>query len=284
MAVNVKKGTGAGLNYLFYGPVDGSGLLIGGTATPAVAGDTNGNPMLQLEYAKDFPVNPVEGQTENVTGDNTIANKYLFPPGDYPESMMVAGQYDADFHALVESTKVKDTAGISYVGIQPKNPNYRQMCYIVQSDGFSKDDGSTDEAMWQVMYVLKAQTQSLARSSFTEVAAGDIQYKLVWNQASNMPWGETFTETDNGYTQTVATIFYSQYPWHQAAFTGDNTQTDFVLPYTPVDSADWMTVWVDSVEKTYTTDYTIDDATKTVSFVAAPTTDANIQIAYGFVV
>ena len=287
MAVNVKTGTAAGADQFFYGVRDDSGNLVGGeSATAPTAGDTNGNAMVQLKLIKDFPLAPVEPESVPVTGDDGIASKFKFKPSDFPENQMTFGSGDLDFNALVQSTLVQDVAGWSFGSVQPADPIYRQMIYIVQGNSFSQENASLNTAEWYVQIMLNVQTAPLHRGSFTERAAGDFLYSNTMNEASNTPWGVDFTDVDDGTAAMVAMEFFSQYPVTIHRFTGNNIETDYILDLTPVDSADWMVVTLDGVVKTYTTDYTITAATKIVAFEAGsiPTDGAIIEIFYGFVI
>lgn len=287
MAVNVKSGTAAGADWFQYGVLDDSGNLIGGeSATVPTAGDTNGNAMVQLKGVKDFPLAPVEPESVPVTGDDGIISKFKFKPADFPENQMTFGLADLDFNALVQSTLVNPEAGWSFGAVQPADPVYRQMVYIVQGNSFSQEIASLNNAEWYGQIILKNQTAPLHRGSFTERAAGDFLYSNTMNEAGQTPWGIAFTDVADGTTAMVAMEFFSQYPVTQHRFTGDNIETDYILDLTPVDSADWMVVTVDGVLQTYTTDYTITPATKLVAFEVGsiPAAASIIEIFYGFVI
>ena len=66
-------------------------------------------------------------------------------------------------------------------------------------------------------------------------------------------------------------------PDEEAVGTGDGEETEYALAYRPVSS---LTVYVDGVAKTATTDYTINGETGWITFVTAPAEGAEITASY----
>lgn len=279
MAVNLKKFTAAGADIVFYGTRDSTGYLQGGTASAPSNGDADGSPMLRMEGVKTWPHTVTEPETVTVTGDDGLLSQYQFEPIEFPSFVVEFGTRDLTLEALAQSTSTYDI-GDSTVGIvQPVEPTYPDMIFIVQSQAKSRASGSKNAASWETLLIPNAQMVPLSRDSFAERSAGTIRYRVTTNASDTFPWGEALTEGNQGCTEAAAFVITSENRIHMHRYSGDGATAAFNLDYTPVEnSSDKIHVYVDGTVQVYTTDYTVSGTVVTFATGSIPAAGEKIIV------
>lgn len=284
MAVNVKKYAASGARLVYYGVMDTDGYLVGSTATAPSAGDQTGSGMLQLEGVKNFPFKPAQNQKNTQTGDDGPIAQFFYDPTELPSSQPQFATADYTFDALIQSLVVDDVGDTSILAVQPAAPTYRDICLIVQRQAKSRASGSVGSSMWNGLIIPKCNIAALDSDGYQERADAAFSYDLITNSVDKYPWGTALTALANGTLGAPAFKFTSPWKRHLWRWTGNNTQTVFNLPNTPAGAdGNAVVIFVAGVKKTYTSDYTVDVSAKTVTFGAAPASNAKIHAWYGYV-
>lgn len=293
MAYDVKKVASAGAELVQYGCVDSTGYFIGGTGTAPVAGNAAGLPLLTLEGVKNFPFVPNAPERLTVTGDDGAIAQFLWNPIELPSGDTTFSVSDQDFAALAMSTLVHDLGGYSFVGIQPGDVTYRDLCFLVTARAVSRTTASAGSSMYYNYLIMKANAFYQGRDAFAERAEAAFIYNLIANRASNYPWGLAFSDANNGDDDFVVMEFTSGYKPTMHAFTGNNTETTF----TPLgknvaeDSANNVLAYVNGAAITWATgapgagEFGITEgagATDTIVFGTAPAASAKVVVLYGY--
>lgn len=254
MAVNIKKTVGNYVDSCWYGVVDSSGYLVGGTATAPTAGSTTGAPMLQLTGVQNFPFAPLDPDRPTQLGDGGALARFINKPTELPQADASFGAGDKTFMALVQSMLIEDIGGGSFVMGQPKNPDFEDILFLVYSPAKSQDSGSLNTSVWECMLILKANVFPKGRNDFATNALPTYSYGMVANYAEAYPWGHAFTAGDEGDTE--AAILYFDWPYRPIIerWTGDNTETSFNLTKNIAeDSATNIVVFVNGTAQTWVT-------------------------------
>ena len=68
--------------------------------------------------------------------------------------------------------------------------------------------------------------------------------------------------------------------WNELLGIGDDVTTDFVLDYTPQEATSIYECWVGGARKFLTDDFTLNTATKTISFITVPRTGQKVRVTY----
>ena len=283
MPINVKKLTAAGAHHVFYGVIGPSGYLLGGTTTAPVAGDQDGNPMLELIGVKDFPFTPTDPQRVTVTGNDRPLSQFIFQPTEFPQDNLVFGAADLTFNALAQSTKVRDLGAFSLSAVQPSDADWPDLFMLVGSKAKTQTAGAKNLSIWHYLLIPRVQVVPKGRSGFNEQGDAQFQYAMNANPFDVHPWGEALSETNEGTTETIAFDFTAPYRVHMHRFTGDGSQVTFNLDYTPAaEDGDHVLVWVDGTLQDYTTDYTVSASAKALTFEAGstPADGAKIVVLY----
>ena len=255
MAYNVKKAVAAGAASVYYGAVDSTGYLIGGTATAPAAGDADGSAMLQLEGVKNFPFSPNAPERMNITGDDGAIAQFLWQPIELPTGDTTFAVSDQDFAALAMSTKSHNIGGYQFLGIQPGSVTYQDLCFLVTSQAKSRTTGSVGSSLFYSYLIMKANAFYQGRDVFAERGEAAFVYNIIANKADRYPTGLAFTDADNGDTEFVVLEMTSAYRPIYQRWTGDNEKTTFTLAKNIAeDSANNIAVYVDGVAATYAAD------------------------------
>lgn len=281
MAANLKKIISAGFERLYYGPTDSLGYLLGALAAAPTAGDSAGSGMGRLDGVRTADLAIQEPEAVSQGGDDGVLGIEIFEPDQLPAFTIETGSDDQEFAALCQSTKVHDIGDISIGVLQPNEPNYIDMCLLGVQRAKSRAAGSTGVRHWRGVLIPRATIIPLGPSGLNARQFSNYRYRVTANIADRYPWGLSLSDTNNGTTGAPILPMTAEHRLHLHRFTGDGTADDFVLAYTPASAAK-VHVYVDGVLKTLTTDYTVDTATKTVTFAAGkiPAAAAKIVIFY----
>lgn len=290
MAYDVKKVTSAGAAIVRYGAVDSSGYLIGSTATAPANGNTTGSYMLPLEGVKNFPFVPNAPERLNITGDDGAIAQFLWNPIELPTGDATFAVSDQDFAALAMSTVVHDIGGFSFLGIQPADVTYQDMCLIVTAQAKSRTSGSVGSSLFYNYIIMKANAYYQGRDAFNERAEAAFIYNLIANKSDCYPWGLAFSAVSNGDTEFVVMEMTSGYKPQMIRYSGDNSEVTFNLDLDIAeDSANNVIAYVGGVAQTWATgapgagEFGItEDTTDTIVFGTAPGTGAKVVVLYGY--
>jgi len=283
MAVNVTKIISAGADVMFYGVRDGAGYFNGPTATAVANGSGAG--MALLEGVKNAPHSVAEPESVAVTGDNSVLGSFQFEPNELSSFILELATRDLTFEALAQSTLVATEGDISLSVIQPKAASYTNIIFLVTGEAQSRASGSIGTPQFETLLIPNATVVPLSRDGFAERAPATYRYRVTCNPVDKLPWGLALSDATNGTTESPAFTMNSENRLHVYRASGDGTTDDFVLTYSPAEaSSDKVRVYVDGVLKTYTTDYTVTIATKTVTFAGGsiPTAGQKIVILYEY--
>lgn len=282
MTANVRKVIAAGFIHVHYGAIDGDGYLIGNTTTAPTAGAAAGSPMGRIDGVKTSDIAIVEPEVVTVTGDDGALGQFVFEPAALPSFTLETGINDLDYMALAQGTSVQNINDISIGVLQPRSPVYPDTCLILQRRAKSKAAGSDGVTQWEGVFVPKVQVVPLGSPDFTERSAATFRYRVNTNISDRHPWGVTLTEANNGTEAAPVIPFTSENPLHMHRFTGNNAVLTYgPLQYTPVSGAKTYVV-INGLPQVLTTHFSVNTATKMITFVAAPGSNAKIVVLYEY--
>lgn len=290
MATAVKKVISAGAAKVLYGAVDGTGYLIGSTATAPEAGNQAGSAMAELEGVKNFPFVPNAPERLNITGDDGVIGQFLWNPIELPTADATFAVSDQDFAALAMSTLSHALGGGQFLGIQPADVTYQDLCMIVSSQAKSRTTGSLGSSTWYNYLIMKANAYYQGRDVFAERGEAAFIYNLIANKSDAYPWGLAFSDVNNGDTEFVVMEFTWPYRPIIQRWTGNNSQTEFTLAKNIAeDSADNIIVYVNGVAATYAAGApgagefgVTESTTDSIVLGTAPAAAAKIVALYGW--
>lgn len=290
MAYDVKKVISAGAALVQYGCVDSTGYFIGGTGTAPAAGNADGLALLTLEGVKNFPFAPNAPERMNITGDDGAIGQFLWNPTELPTGDATFAVSDQDFGALAMSLVVHDLGGYSFLGIQPGDVTYRDLCLIVTAQAKSRTTASAGSSMFYNYLIMKANAYYQGRDAFNERTEAAFIYNLIANKSTNYPWGLAFSDANNGDTEFVVMEMTSGYKPTMHAYTGNNVLDTFNLGKNIAeDAANNIIAYVGGVAQTWVTgapgagEFGITEgATDTIVFGTAPGASAKVVVAYGY--
>ncbi len=290
MAYDVKKVTSAGAASVYYGAVDSTGYLIGSTASAPAAGDADGSSMAQLEGVKNFPFVPNAPDRLNITGDDGAIAQFLWNPIELPTGDATFAVSDMDFAALAMTTLVHDLGGYEFLGVQPANVTYQDLCLLVTAQAKSRTTATAGSSLFYNYLIMKANAYYQGRDAFAERAEAAFIYNLIANKSTNYPWGVAFTDGVNGDTEFVVMEFTSAYRPMIQRWTGNAVLDTFNLSKNIADdAANNIAVYVAATAQTWVTgapgagEFGITEgATDTLVLGSVPAGGAKVVALYGW--
>ena len=175
---------------------------------------------------------------------------------------------------------------MSLAGIQVEAPVLENVFVLAQGRANSYDLANSSQGSAQnVAYIsLRTTLRPRGRDAYTSRSLSVINYTMTTvGYGQHSPWGVTFNQANNGFDATAILVVPSDYDIWFHRWTGNNVATVFNLNplYLPVSQATTL-IWVERIQLTAGTDYTVNTTTGAVTFNSAPALDARIVCAYAF--
>jgi hypothetical protein len=158
------------------------------------------------------------------------------------------------------------------------------MALIVSGQGQSRESGTVGQNGWWTKFYYRVNGKAVGRTlSGTSAEATETAYSLTMTEVDTA-WDGNALATNYGYTFGYASTRFATYPILAYTGVGNGVATAFVLQAKPAAaSADAVRVKVNGVVQSYTTHYTVNPGTKTVTFVSAPANNDAIYIEYEYI-
>lgn len=272
----------AGVDRAFYGVLDDEGDLAGGTLTPPATGSAAGSPMLRLRGVVSADPTVQEPEVVNIPGDNGSQGNFIFAPEQSPSFTLEKSVFDLALQALAQGTLVYADGDVSMGALQPDDPAHPDLCWVLQSPTKKKDIGQNGLKAWSGYFLPLTQAYPLGRAQYQTRAAAVERMRIATTPVGKMFDGMEIDDTTLGTSGAPIIPFTSDYPVYFHRFTGDGTETTFVLDHTPA-AESTVRVRVDGTLATPTTDYTVNLTTREIVFQAGhiPALNAKIIVRVG---
>ncbi len=267
MTANVEKFTSAGIQLAWWALNNSNGYPMGTTGTIANGSDSS---LTQLQGINSISLNIQQPRQVNVPGDDGVQSVFFFEPEALPSGDLALGVFDATFASRSQGTLVYADGDWNVPVLQPNLPTYASMTLMTVSQGKSAASGSVGQAQWMVKIFPKVQAVTLGDAGLSNATDTSFTHALIANKSDKLPWGTSFSLTNNGTTQAaVYGPFLSEGKPMLHVHVGDASDTTLTLAQTPsAANGNKVKLWQDGTAKTYTTHYTVSGTTFT--FAAAP--------------
>ena len=242
MTTNLKQFIAAGFERAHYAVLDSAGVAIG-TSTSLANGSDSG--VGKLEEIQTANIQIPEPQIVNVPGDDGVAGIFLFAPNEFPRFSIEAGAFDLTFDALVQSSTVYTVNDWELGAFQIDDPDYRQMMLLFSARAKSNASGSIGNPGWFNLLIPKAHIVPLGPGGLrTGANALTNRYGVIAVRTDTYPWGEAFTNANQGTTGAVMIPFWTENRVALHTHMGDGADTTFTLTYTPAAAdGDKVVLW-----------------------------------------
>jgi hypothetical protein len=283
MTTNIKKYAVGATEKVHYARRSASGIPEGLTGTIAAGSDESMSTYKGFAEYTDTPATaedtPIEGDAGNI---GTMFSRSL----DNPTGTMTFNALDHDFQATAENLTIYVDGDYDKMPIDDSCTVLNPLCMMINNHATSLEAASLSEKGWEVVEIFKTTAEKTDDStSGTEFTAQPQGYNLIKENVSVDLNGLAISNTNYGRTSLRGHRYWSENPRQRHTLIGDAIVTTVVLAETPVaENGDKVVVFIDGVKKAYTTDYTVVAATKTVTFVAAPSSNAEVVIVYEYAI
>lgn len=280
MATNVNEVISAGFALCEYHILDSNGYIAGSAGVAPDPGNLVGaGRVLGVQNAN---ITVPEPDREPVPGDNTTLGKFQFDSLDTPEFNLVVGAQNLAQEAAFMSMSVESDGDMQMGVLQPDLPTYKDLLLIFTADAKSQASGSRGVAQFTGYIVPKVQAQPLGRVAFEGRTAAGYQYACIANQSTTWGVGATFQSAVQGTESAVMRPWTAENRISMDRATGNGVKTVWVLSHKPASSSVLkMRIRVNGVK--LLTGYTVDVATRSVTFSVAPVNNAVVTFHYEWV-
>ncbi len=279
MAFNYNEWSIAGSQYCYWLQVGSNGYAYGTSGSGMANGaDSSAG---RLKGLQSFNIAVPEAPRVNIPGDNGVVTQFQLQPQELPSGTATFGVFNQTFNTVAGGTQIEAIGDYDMSQGIPQCWSFARLGMIINSPALIQDAGAVDTQGWQVT-ILNNLTVVPSDSINTQTAtAGTFPYTISTKRASNHLWGVAYSAVTNGTTSAVYDTFSSPYPVTMHTFIGDGSDVTVVLSETPSGAnGSAVKVWKDGTLLSYTTDYTVNTSTKTVTFGTAPTASSKVVILY----
>lgn len=263
----------AGYRYMYYGVLNSDANFIGSTTTAPTAGAVAGSGMERLDGARTLPVSIAEPEVLVVSGDDEPMVSFEFDAEELPSGLFEMSDRDTTFEALTQGTNIDAQGNIEISVLDPKDRLSQSLCFFLWRRAKSWLNGERGAKKWSGLYIAQSTVKPLG-NNWEQRVFNAYGYAINLSRSDKLGW-TTVNQTEHGTTAASMFPVDSDFPCLQWRYTGDNATTDYTLPFA-LSTGGSSRVYVNDVQQALTTDYTISGLTLT--FVAAPATDARIVI------
>lgn len=271
------KTTGIGLRHVRVAVRDADGTPQVPTGTAA----GTAYPGLRISGAQALTVTIPEPQRVTARGDDRTYHTFQLAPTDSPSGELRVSKLDTAVIALLSSTKEWGQSPVRKSGVATDKQGLESAVFMWgsrQAIDSDEDSAYFGRQVWQTYLFLNALV-AIRPAAMEDQAVGEVTYSIAANDSTVDEFGTQFSEATNGFTRCPFLIFMTDGQYMIDTFVGDNSETEFTLSQTPMTDA-IVTVAVDGVVKTVTSDYTITDGV--VTLLVTPATGAKIVVEYEY--
>lgn len=264
----------AGFRYLHVGKIDSDGYLVSGATAPTAGGSPV--PLMRLEGAQTAPISVPDDEVLTVLGDDAPLVTFDFEAQSLPNGVVEMAVRNPDFEALAQGTKVNDMGIFKSGGLQATGAQKADLVFLMQRRAKTWTPGDRGSSAWEILVALGARARPQG-SQPQQRAHTPYRYFITTSKVARKPWGEVFTEADDGMTAAPLLVLDGDYPCMLEVGKGDNTETDYLLTTLPVTGdASGILVYVNGVKSVHTTAWTYSAGTVTFQSGHIPPLNAHI--------
>lgn len=265
MAVNISKFISAGLDRVYWGVLASDGYIKGTTGTIA-NGSTAG---MGLLYAASADMTFPEANRVNIVANDVKIGTFTFQSTDTSAFTLELGASDLDFIAKAQGSSVYTLEDWNMGVMRPGEYTVTNIVMLLCSQSQSYASGSIGVAGFHNILLPNVSLVYQGKSGISAQGEEAFQFSATVNTVDTLPWGQTVIDNDFGVTSADAFEWYSENRVCMHTHLGDGAEDEIVLTYTPAAaSGAKVLLWTDGTLKVYTTDYTVNTSTKTVTFGA----------------
>lgn len=269
--------TKSGFRSIYGGIVDTDGFVVGGLEA-AEAGEVGA--LQRLFGALSLPIQIADAEQLIIGGDDGVIASEAYEPESLPSGELQLSVVTPEFEAIVQGTLVEALGTeIEVATLQPLGIDFQDMAFVAHARAKTVPGGAR---RW-ITYFVPLSTVLPKGSELATRAFNPFTYSLSLSKSGKKPWGADFTNVLNGTLGGAILYAIAPNPIMITPFLGDGVEADYVLPFTPAaDSADAVRVWHEGTALVFTTNFTVDTSTKTVTFVTPASVNGRGAVMYQF--
>jgi hypothetical protein len=267
---NVYRYIAAGFARMDFHVLDSKGLPAGITGT-VTADNVTGVSAGRILAAVTAAINTPAPTPVGVPGDNTLQGTFQFP-SDQPRSFQLDFSAD-DFtnRQAFQNIKKRDIGNHTFAGRDTQPFTLNNVMILGTSNASSKaDNAGRGLGMYGGVFSTRAQISIQGRQSFANRAAALYLAFVTLNAMNAYPWGETFVQAVEGYTESFIEDWTARYPVAVTRWTGLSAKSKIYLPEQPAstDINDCLIYSIDANGNTQrqTAGITISQSDNSISF------------------
>ncbi len=242
------------------------------SGTPA-AENTTAYEGLQIKGSTAFELTVPEPRKITGNGEDGVTQVVYLPPLEGTSGTLTQEATDPDVAAFLDDTKVRTLGDATLMGGATNKQGFEpQVGMLLTQAARGLVSGKN---YWHSYILPSAQVVKMPGGMTADKAA--TRHSIAPNVCSAHLWGETFTDTDDGYEQSQFVEVWTNYRPVVTSFLADGVEDEFLFPTGTPSAATYATstvVFVDGVKQTAGVTIT---ATK-ITFAVAPTAGKRIDV------
>jgi hypothetical protein len=209
----------------------------------------------------------------HVGDDRPFAQDFL-PPNALPSATLTTAASNLEDDATLTATLVEELGDIAIAGMATdKQGSEIDVCLFITRQALDTDRSSASQGSRRWLTYVFPKCRIVPKGGSAEQGAADPNnYNVVPSNSTKKPWGVSFTNGTNGFTESPLLRMVSENPLAMERWTGDGSTATFNLQNTPITAAKTK-VWFNGTAATVNS---VDVNAKTVTLSAAPANNSVI--------
>lgn len=238
----------------------------------------NGYNGIDVTGARSVSLNVPENQKIVHVGDDVPFAMDFLPPTELASGSLTTAKTNQTLDALLSNTLVQTLGEWEIDGLDTSTAgNEIDVCLFYWRQALVTDPADSDfsSRRWQTHAIVKARITP--QGATPDQGAADLNnYSITPTKSTAAPYGSSFTQVVNGFTQAARLRMTGEYPIMMERYTGNATLDTFNLEFTPLTAAKTK-CFVDGAAATVSS---VNTGAKTFTLSAAPANAGKVIVLY----
>ncbi len=234
MATTVDGHIESGFNTIYVFRKNTNGVMVGSDTTEPVAGASDGTAGIRLEGAMTVPIGLPDSEVIAPLGDDEPTIQEDFGEATLPSGILQLTARNLFLEAMVQGTNVHTSGNILAGVLAPQTRQLADLAMLLGRRSKTWSPGDRGVAKRGLLFLPSITLTPKGNADWTQRAHGPYQYSIATSKGNVLPWGETFTQANQGTGAAALIPIEANFQYIANFFKGNGVNLTFNLTHIPV--------------------------------------------------
>ena len=234
MATTVDGHIESGFNTIYVFAKNTNGVMVGSDTTEPTAGASDGTAGIRLEGAMTVPIGLPDSEVIAPLGDDEPTIQEDFGEATLPSGILQLTARNLYLEAMVQGTVVHESGNIKAGVLAPQTRQLADLAMLLGRRSKTWSPGDRGVKKRGLLFLPSITLTPKGNADWTQRAHGPYQYSIATSKGNVLPWGETFTQANQGTGAAALIPIESNFQYIVNFFKGNGVQLTFNLTHIPV--------------------------------------------------